>query len=289
MMMLDLAIVGTALGGSAVAAAYDLKTTEVPDWVFYTMLVVGIPAFIIKSFLTWDWSLFGFASLTGLSLLGIGYLMYRTGMWGGADMVLLSLIGFLMVPVIGLFPGESYLPFGVSFFFNLFVIGAAYMIVYAIVFSLKNAPVRQNFKSGLVSSSKLIAAISVSCFAAFSAILFYLAGSYGAAVTAIEFSQFVLVPVATVILFFLVYRFAKSVENVGFKRQIPVSKLRVGDMLLSERKLIGISQSQILKIKRSGKKTVWIKDGVRFIPAFPMALIFTMFVGDALFLIRLLF
>ena len=43
-MILDYLIFGTALIGSGVAAGYDLKTTEVPNWVFYAMMIVGIPA-----------------------------------------------------------------------------------------------------------------------------------------------------------------------------------------------------------------------------------------------------
>ena len=76
------------------------------------------------------------------------------------------------------------------------------------------------------------------------------------------------------------------VANFGFKIRIPVSKLKVGDMLLDERKLVGIEQPQINKIRRSGKKYVWIKEGVRFAPAFPLALLFTLYVGDAILLIR---
>jgi hypothetical protein len=98
-----------------------------------------------------------------------------------------------------------------------------------------------------------------------------------------------LAPVAMTACFLVVYRFAKVVEGVGFKKRMPVGRLRIGDMLMDERKLVGIEADQLRRIKRSGKKFVWIKEGVRFCPAFPLALIFTVFVGDAIFLARVFF
>ena len=83
--------------------------------------------------------------------------------------------------------------------------------------------------------------------------------------------------------FFLFWKFAKTVENVGFKKKISVSKLREGDVLESSRIWEGITKEQLRKIKNSGKKYVKIKDGVRFAPSFSLALIFTYFQGDAIF------
>ncbi len=71
------------------------------------------------------------------------------------------------------------------------------------------------------------------------------------------------------------------------KKRIPVSKLRVGDVLLSSKLWEGITEKELKRIKRSGKRYVRIKEGVRFGPAFPLALLFTIYFGDTiLFLIR---
>ena len=46
----------------------------------------------------------------------------------------------------------------------------------------------------------------------------------------------------------------------------------------------GITEKELKKIKKSGKKFIWIKEGVRFAPAFPLALLFTILVGDGILL-----
>jgi hypothetical protein len=58
---------------------------------------------------------------------------------GGGDAKILSAIGFL-VPVLP--PGISVnliFPFPIGFFFNVFLVGAFYMIVYAIVLTFMNS------------------------------------------------------------------------------------------------------------------------------------------------------
>lgn len=286
-MVLDQVIFGTAILGSVAASVYDLKTTEVPNWVFYAMLIVGVPAVIAKVFFGGSFDIFAISGLTGLGLLGFGYMMYRIGQWGGADMVLLALIGFL-VPSAGEWaPTQIAFPFGLSFLFNVFIIGAVYMLIYAAVFAARNKTVSYKFKSELKASSKLLVLLLVLMAATFAGAMLYINYLLGNALTTLEILRGILVPLALVVSFFVVYKFAKSVESFGFRKKIPTSKLRVGDMLLDERKLVGMTQQQISKIKKSGRKFVWIKDGVRFAPAFPIALIFTIYFGDAILLVRL--
>jgi prepilin signal peptidase PulO-like enzyme (type II secretory pathway) len=93
------------------------------------------------------------------------------------------------------------------------------------------------------------------------------------------FASIALPSLATIGLY-IVFKFAKSVESVGFKQRIPVSRLKVGDVLLESKVWDGISKRQLQKIKRSGKRFIWVKSGVRFAPAFPLALLFTLYFGD---------
>lgn len=288
-MVLDQIIFGTALLGSLGAAAYDLKTTEVPNWVFYAMLIVGVPAVILKSFLDGNFALFEISGITGIGLLGFGYFMYRVGQWGGADMVLLALIGFLMPSVSLGFSAALAFPFGLSFLFNVFIIGAIYMIVYSVIFATRNREIVGRFAAGVKATSKLLLIISASMAVLFTAVTLYINSLLGGVLTWSEMLRGIGVPLALTVSFLLVYRFAKAIENFGFKKKIPVSKLRLGDMLLDERRLIGINRQQLGKIRRSGKKFVWIKEGVRFAPAFPLALLFTILAGDAILYIRLFF
>ena len=288
-MIFDIAIFLTALIGSTVAALYDLKTTEVPNWVFYIIMAFGIPLVILKIFFGGSVDTLILSTVTGLGLFALGYGMYRTGQWGGADMVLLGLIGF-MIPSINLVGTASVaFPVGLSFLVNLFVVGAIYMIIYAVIYALRERNVIKNFYVGIKNSSKIMLAASGAMGAVFGGVMVYSNSAVPGLFTVDEIFRFISIPIILTASLFVVYNFAKAVENFGFKKKIPVSKLRVGDMLLTEKKLVGITEAQVKKIKKSGKRTVWIKDGVRFIPAFPMALLFTLFAGDAIFLVKLLF
>ena len=90
--------------------------------------------------------------------------------------------------------------------------------------------------------------------------------------------------VATISLFFI-FKFARTVENVGFKRRIHISKLKLGDVLLDNKLWEGITEKELKKLKKSRKKFVWIKEGVRFAPTFPIALLFTLYFGDAILIL----
>jgi len=288
-MILDQVIFGTALIGSGVASYYDLKTTEVPNWVFYAILIVGVPAVALNSFVNSSFDMFAVSGITGLSLLALGYAMYRAGQWGGADMVLLALMGFLMAAVSLDFAVQTAFPFGISFLINLFLVGAVYMIVYSAIFALRSKNLVEAFRADIRKNLAATAAISAAMFVVFVSLTAYLNWEFGGGISAYEMAAWAFIPVAMTACFLVVYRFAKVVEGVGFRKRIPVGKLRLGDMLMDERKLVGIEEDQLRRIRRSGKRFVWIKEGVRFIPAFTLALLFTVFVGDAIFLARAFF
>jgi len=278
----------TALVGSAVGAAYDLKTTEIPDKIFYIMFAVGLVIVAYNSFISSSIWPFLTSAAVGLILLAFGFLMYKAGQWGGADAKLLAVIGFLL-PATPSFMQKLYFPFPLSYLINVFLVGTPYMLLYAAVVAARNKKVIEEFSKDMKASSKIIIFSSVLLFIAFIALSFYFASFFNIQLSYEEMVKNSLFPVFATIGLFAVFKFAKSVEEIGFKKKIPVSKLRVGDILNESRELEGITEKQLKKIKKSGKKFVIIKEGVRFGPAFPLALLFTLFYGDGiLFLIRFL-
>src|SRR5437867_3545096 len=94
--MFELIFFGVAAVGSTLAALWDLKTTEIPDLIPYSMMAIGIVLFSIESLLTNDYTLIAKSAFVGLSFLGLGFLMYYLGQWGGGDAKILSAIGFLI-------------------------------------------------------------------------------------------------------------------------------------------------------------------------------------------------
>lgn len=279
-MLIQTASLATALVGSAVAAIWDLKTTEVPDHLPYAMIAIALLLFGYQSVVEWSYKPIIYSAAVGVAFLTFGYVMYYLGQWGGADAWLLSAIGFL-VPV-GY--AQTMFPFSISFLFNLFLVGAVYMLIYAVVFALMNKKIIFQFKKDLKANSKLTLIGLTGLFVIFLLANWYVSKTF---LSTTRFSSIFinsLFPLGLTAALFLIWKFARAVEVYGFKKKIPVSKLKIGDMLLEEKKLIGITEEQLKKIKKSGKRYVMIKEGVRFGPSFILALLFTLYFGDALLL-----
>jgi len=269
----------TAFIGTTIAAIWDLKTTEVPDQLPYIMIAVALLFYGYQSFIEWSfWPILN-SVIYGLVFLGFGAFMYYIGQWGGADALILSAVGFLL-PVAPQGFTQNILPFPVSYFINTFIVGAVYMLLYTFVFALRDRKILSGFVTDLKASVNVMVIGAVGLF-----ILFYVAGLninkifYGS----VDFTRafyMSLYPLFSVVVLYIVWRFAKSVELHGFRKRVPISKLKVGDMLLSEKKLIGVTEEQIKALKNSNKTHVNIKLGVPFAVAFPIALLVTLFYGD---------
>lgn len=282
--MFELFLIITAFLGSLISGIIDLKTTEIPDEIPYLMMGIGILVHGIESYLAWSYLPILFSFIVGLSYLAFGFFMYYLGQWGGGDAKLLSGIGFLIPTLPHKYIPKLYFPFALSFLFNVFLIGAIYMIVYAIVLTFKEKKIWFAFLHDLKSNSRILLAIIV--FIVF--ILFgfsFLMTKYFLEISFFEIIKMELSVFLVTIGLFLLWRFVKTVEEVGFKKRIPISQLREGDVLLESKIWEGLTKEQVKKIKKSWKKFVWIKEGVRFGLTFPLALLFTFLVGDGIILI----
>jgi len=83
-------------------------------------------------------------------------------------------------------------------------------------------------------------------------------------------------------LFYSFVIYGKLVEKICFIKRVPVSKLKIGDVLLENKLWEGISAAELRKIRKQ-KKYVWIKEGVRFAGVFPITLLLYHFQGCMFF------
>jgi len=295
--MLQLLAFAVALAGSTLGALWDLRTTEIPDEIPYAMVAAALLLYGYQSYaesslwpLTWSIAI-------GAAFFGFGFVMYRLGQWGGGDAKLLAAVGCLMPSVSGL-PAElsaagigifrdvhTVFPFPVSYFFNVFFVGAAYMMFYAFMVAARNHGVFSAFVGDVKASSRVFLATAACVFVAFAAVNWALYNNFGVRADAASMMSNSLVTVLASACIFLVWKFARAVESVGFRRAVPVGRLRVGDVLESSKLWEGVTSADIRRIKRSGVRRVRIKEGVRFAPAFPLALLFTLWAGDAIMLV----
>lgn len=285
--MLELVSLSIAFFGSSLAAYFDLKTTEIPDIIPHTMIAIALVLYCFESILTSNYWPIVNSLISGLALLGFGFLMYFFGQWGGGDAKILGAIGFL-IPKLPEKIVKLVYPFPLTYLINVFIVGAAYMLIYAFVLAIFNKKIILKFLKDMKASSKTLALGSIYLFALFLAISFY----FSVYAKLFDFNSFLLTSVlalAITLFIFSLWKFAKAVEEVAFKKKIPVSKLKVGDVLLESRLWEGITKKELKKIKKSGKKYVVVKEGVRFAPAFVIALIFTLYFGDGiLFFVKFL-
>lgn len=279
--MFELVFLSIAFIGSSLAAFFDLKTTEIPDKIPHTMIALALILYSIQSILTSSyWPILN-SLIAGLSLLGFGFLMYFLGQWGGGDAKILASIGFLL-PQLPQGFAKLFFPFPLTYLINVFIIGAAYLLIYAFILALLNRKIILKFFNDMKANSKILAIGSIYLLALFLGANLY----FSLYAKLFDFGSFLSVSLLALVLaifVFVIWRFAKAVEEVGFKRKIPISKLKVGDVLMESKLWEGITKKELRKIKKT-KKFIWIKEGARFAPTFTLALLFTLYFGDGILL-----
>jgi Flp pilus assembly protein protease CpaA len=268
--MIEIVAFSIALIGTIVASYYDLKTTEIPDILPVLMIIAGIVVNGLTSILMRNPENFILSLINGAIFALIGFSMYFSGQWGGGDAFLLTSIGVLIPKNIF---HENGFPFVFTYLTNLFFIGGIYMLVYSFLLSIKSRKVWKIFKKRVLNLSLLLSFLFLSFLLLSSFLSFLMIGSVNyKLITFLSLAAFGLI---------ILWIFSKTVEETIFVKRIPVSKLKVGDVLLESKRWDGITEKEIRRIKESGKKYVYIKTGVCFAPAFPIALIYTFLFGNS--------
>jgi len=267
--MIEFLTIFIALAGTLIASYYDLKTTEIPDPLPIIMIASGILINFLSFMINGNAENLFLSIINGIIFSAIGFSMYLAGQWGAGDAFLLSAIGFLIPK--NFFVNDEF-PFFLTYLVNLFFLGSVYMIIYSIVYSLREKSVIKYFKGQITKFSWMISLLFILFLIASTILSYLILNSVNIKLVAISSALSI-----ALIVFWL---FSKSVEK-SFIKRIPVSKLKVGDVLLESKRWDGISEEELRKIKRSGKKYVYIKTGVCFAPAFPIALIYTFLFGNS--------
>jgi prepilin peptidase CpaA len=285
--MIELILSSFILLGLAIGTFTDIKTREVPDWVSYALIFIGLGLRSLYSIYYSDFS-FILAGLLGLVLfLVIGMVMFYTGQWGGGDTKLLIGVGVLM----GFGLDFSKTPQILSFFANLLIAGAFYGLLWSIFLAVKHrdkfvVAFRKNYEDSRIRLARRAIIVS-------SVLLLFLIFSPVSVILKILFVALAIIPIST----FYVWLFARSVEQSCMFKKVFPNKLTEGDWVEGELKIgkkvfyskkdLGVSKRQIELIKKHFKnKKILVKEGIPFIPSFLAAYIITL-LFDAWFLMFL--
>lgn len=247
----------------AIASYQDLKTTEISDKVVYLFLLLSILLNIIESITSSSLSPIENSFINGAILSLVGFIMYITGQWGAGDSFLLSAVGFLN-------PFSESLIFSLEYFFVLVIAGTIYVLLYSSFIFLKNKRAKQLVSKEFNKHLKGV------FFVLSSTILFFFIYLINNSIIYLTISTTIF---ASLILYItLIY--LKGVEESMVKR-ISVKNLKVGDVLKESKKWVGIDE-KTLSIIRKTRKYVYIKEGVRFAPAFLIAFILILTMPNSL-------
>ncbi|MDD5172184.1 MAG: hypothetical protein PHF60_04075 [Candidatus ainarchaeum sp.] len=117
--------------GTAIAAYFDIfNKKNIPDPVLYGFLVVAL---LVNVFF-YEESLFWFSLVMAAFISAIGYIFYRVGQLGAADVFVLAAI-MLLLP---LHPSSADMPFNIPFVFSVIIFsGVAFALFILIYFGWK--------------------------------------------------------------------------------------------------------------------------------------------------------
>ncbi len=275
---MSLALLGIAVAGFGMAAYWDLRTTEFPDWLPYIMIAGAVVVRGAVSLLLWDFSYIIYSIIIGGLFLGFGLLLYYLKQWGDGDAWLLGVLGFLFPGSAGFSP-VTILPFPVAMLFNFFLISFFYLLVYSVFLGLRAPETSRKFLKEIngarLDIGKVVGAFTVAIVVLIAWMSWQLALPIEGLLYLLLFS-----PVLLSVLVFT--RYGRFVEANLFKKKVPAVKLRAGDVLVSD-KWRGLTEKEVKELKRKGKD-VWIKEGVRFAPVFVITVLVTLFWGSMLVL-----
>jgi Flp pilus assembly protein protease CpaA len=290
--MLEIIISSIILIALIIASSTDIKTREVPDWLNFSLVPLGLGIRLIYSLIIGESSFF-IAGLMGFGVFFIiGLIMFYTGQWGGGDSKMLMGLGALIgIP----FEHLSYANFMsmplLSFLINTTIVGSFYGLIWSFFKILKN---KKNFKKELKKLSNSIVQIRK-----FMLILFVIFIIIILIIPDILTKIFLISLVMIIYSSFYLIIFVKAVEKSCMLKYINPKEVTEGDWIakdividgkrISGPKDLGIERTQLKKLisyYNKGKiKKVLIKVGIPFVPSFLMAYILTLYLGNLLLLV----
>jgi len=230
--------------GTSVAAYYDVfNKKNIPDQLLYAFLALAF----ITNLVLFDEAIFWFSIGITVFLSAIGYLFYRVGQLGGADVFVLASV-MLLLPIHPSFVG---LPFNLPFIFSVFIFSGILFALYVLIyfgFKLTQVEAKPNLLYALVLVPYAIFAYMFVNSFLFSPVFF----------------AFVTISIFATV-FFMMFR---ESLNLLLSEELPVSQLEPEDVLaleimnkdMIERYKIPrlMTQAEIDRLKKTKVGDVWV-------------------------------
>ncbi|MFH1064402.1 MAG: A24 family peptidase [Candidatus Woesearchaeota archaeon] len=260
----------------------DFKVREVPDWLNYGLIFVGIGLRLIFSIAYHDagYLLEGIFGLGAFFVIAI--VMFYGGQWGGGDAKMVMGLGALIGLKLSL---DAFL---IGFMINIVICGAIFGILFSIYlvaldFRCFAKEFNKRFKEK--KHEKWVVWITTVALLVLSTVL------------PVQLKVSVVVLAGMLLLTFYMFVYLKAVEAASMIKWVSPDKLTEGDWIVEDvivggkkicgPKDLGIDMSQIKKLIRLSKqgkvKKVLVKYGIPFVPSFLLAFLLTYFLGNVIF------
>ena len=278
--------VSVAVAGLLLASYYDLfNRRNVPSWLTYSMLGAGI-LFTLAGF---DAQEIANSAVAAVAVLGLGYLVYRSGQIGGADVLIFAALALLLpiapapiFPVSSSAPAIS-LPFIVAIFIasGLFsIIGISATYVPKVLSSLLKGNVKVG-RTSIFSSAVIVASYAF--------VLYFMHSAF-----ALPVPQLALIAMLVILAAFLML-FKEHISE-SMIEWVPFSKIDEEDIIALEKLDPGLvarlslgkvlTPSELGKLKKTKLKTFPIFKGMPpFVPYITLGLAFLLLFGDLVLLL----
>lgn len=268
--MFEVILLLVALIGLILASINDIKTREVPDYLSYFLISIAIVLRLLWFVKDGDLRIISWVPASFALFVGLSYLMYVGGQWGGGDVKLLAGLSILL----SWFPSSGY-PFFTSLFMNILIAGVLYGFISMLFLGI------WNYKKMIKHFNKFD-----KFFLPISLISLILLFTY--------LNILIATMISLLIILGVLLRYSKIIEKNILQRKVPIKQLTEGDWILKpvryQRKIIvpqrkiGLIREDLLKLKKYSKLIdgVTIKMGIPFVPAFLMAFLMTLLWGNVL-------
>lgn len=284
-MLVDVILVVIGVCWVLAACFSDIRTREVPDWLNFSLISLGLGVRLVYSLVYSDWNFFLYGLMGFFAAFVFGMLFYYAHVWGGGDSKLLMGLGavFATAP----FFVSSKLPFFVVMLTNILVFGAIYGLMWALYLFVVN------YKAVLVEAGKDFA---LSRQLRYSLMVFALALLLAAPFIRDFFIRvFVFIIALSLVAYYFLYVIVKAIEKVTMCKRVSVSQLVLGDWICenvrANGKIIcgpkdyGLTLRQLNELRRNKIKHVFVKEGMAFVPAFVLGLLFSLIFGEIIFML----
>jgi Flp pilus assembly protein protease CpaA len=274
-------IIAVTLLFTIIAVMFDLKKERIiPNYLSYFLIIFGLVSHTIISIL--ESSIWPLAySVAGAVILFLfGALLYYTGVWAGGDTKMLTGFGATLATVNAIVAW----PFLFTIVFNILILGSFIGLFWSIGLAIKH---RKEF---VIESRKVINK--------FRWVVALLYSGLVIVILTFIFQKFAFEASfiwAAIVLIFYLSVSLKAVENACMYKTVTATELIEGDWIAEPIKhknkivykpnKVGIEQTEINRLISLKIKSIRVKDGLPYLPAFLVALVVSLFGVDVMFFI----